>query len=172
MRIRPFSDLDLAEVLSLQARALPANGWNASDYVVLSREAGGLLVVAEESNSAQPGLVGFAASRVIGAEAELLSLAVDPAQRRRGTGRALLRESFRRARDAGASVYYLEVRSSNEAALALYYSAGFRLHSIRRGYYSQPAEDAHVLSLALDCLTGEDASREARGDPIWPASVR
>lgn len=172
MRIRPFGARDLPEVLALQARALPAAGWNASDYVGLSQEAGGLLLVAEEFHFGLPAIIGFAASRIIGGEAELLNIAVDPARRRQGTGRALLKESIRRALDVGVGVSYLEVRSSNEAALALYYSAGFRLHSVRKGYYSQPAEDAHVLSLALDRAAVESATGEARSDPLRRAPAR
>lgn len=173
MLIRPFSSSDLAELLSLQTRALPVTGWKAADYVGLGREDGGLLLVAPEGNSsAQPALTGFAASRIIGAEAELLNLAVDPEQRRRGTGRALLNESIRRVLEMGASVYYLEVRASNIAALALYYSAGFRLHSIRKSYYSQPREDAHVLRLAFDSATRKAANGEARRDLPQQALAR
>lgn len=173
MRIRPFSAPDLPELLSLQKRALPVTGWKAPDYVGLSREACGLLLVAEqEDESATPVLAGFAASRVIGAEAELLNLAVDPEQRRRRMGRALLNESIRRVLQMGASVYYLEVRSSNEAALALYHSAGFRLQSIRKGYYSQPRENACVLKLALDCATGKGANGEDQRDRFRPAPTR
>lgn len=172
MHIRPFGALDLPEVLSLQARALPGAGWSASDYVCLSQEAVGLLLVAEDIDFAPPAIIGFAASRIIGAEAELLNIAVDPARRCQGTGRALLKESIRRALCMGVSVYYLEVRCSNEAALGLYCSAGFRLHSIRKGYYSQPTEDAHVLSLALDCAALESASGEARPDLLRRVSAR
>lgn len=172
MLIRPFIELDLPALLSLQTRALPATGWGAADYVGLSREPGGVLMVAEEGNSAELRLAGFAASRVIGAEAEVLNLAVDPERRRQGTGRALLNESIRRVIDLGASIYYLEVRCSNQAALALYHSAGFRLHSVRKGYYSQPSEDAHVLSLALDGGTDKRWGGEARQDSLGPAPAR
>lgn len=149
MLIRPFTSLDLHEVMRLQGCALPSAGWSAADYLALSQN-NGLLLVAEESGGPYPVLAGFAASRVVADEAELLNIAVDPRRRREGIGRALLLESIRRVREAGASAYYLEVRASNETALALYNSAGFKLHAVRKQYYLRPVEDAYVLRVALD----------------------
>jgi ribosomal-protein-alanine N-acetyltransferase len=44
---------------------------------------------------------------------------------------------------------FLEVRASNKPALSLYCSVGFALHSLRKGYYRDPDEDAYVLALEL-----------------------
>jgi ribosomal-protein-alanine N-acetyltransferase len=44
----------------------------------------------------------------------------------------------------------LEVRRSNLAAQRLYAAAGFTVVAIREGYYAQPAEDALVLSTAVE----------------------
>jgi ribosomal-protein-alanine N-acetyltransferase len=64
-------------------------------------------------------------------------------------GKALLDEARRRLLEQGAKRVYLEVRLSNRAALALYYSVGFGLHSLRKDYYREPPEDAYVLCLTL-----------------------
>lgn len=149
MIIRPFVPVDLPDLLCIQAKSLPGESWNGEDYLLLNRQSGGLILVAEESGAPTPGVVGFAAMRQVLDHAELLNLAVDPAQRRSGTGRALLAESCGRLQQAGAHCVFLEVRPSNQPALHLYYSAGFTLHSIRKGYYTQPPEDAYVLMLRM-----------------------
>lgn len=90
-------------------------------------------------------LVGAALLEVLVPEAELHSLAVLPGKRRRGLGAALLKSALSAARKRGATEMFLEVRRSNQAAIALYERAGFAALSVRRGYYSHPREDALVM---------------------------
>lgn len=77
---------------------------------------------------------GFALSRVIADEAELLLLAVRPARRRAGMGIALLERTITDAAKRGAGRLHLEVRDRN-AAVALYRSAGFEEVGRRANYY-------------------------------------
>jgi ribosomal-protein-alanine N-acetyltransferase len=74
-----------------------------------------------------------------------LNIAVHPARRGEGIGRALLSECIRRAARAGASLIFLEVRAGNEAAQRLYRSMGFAFRGIRKGYYTDTGEDAVIL---------------------------
>ena len=53
------------------------------------------------------------------------------------------------AADAGAERICLEVRASNTPAEALYASHGFVLDGVRKNYYKQPTEHAHLMSRAL-----------------------
>lgn len=77
------------------------------------------------------------------AEAEIQTIGVDPAYRGRGIGRALLRRMLEVADDAGATVF-LEVRTDNAAARALYESEGFAVIGLREHYYLSGA-DAHTM---------------------------
>lgn len=77
---------------------------------------------------------GFAMVRSVADEAELLLLAVDPRQRRRGIGTALLRGVIAEAQAGGIADLHLEVRANNEA-IALYTAQGFTKVGERRGYY-------------------------------------
>ncbi|MDO7843336.1 ribosomal protein S18-alanine N-acetyltransferase [Sphingomonas immobilis] len=77
---------------------------------------------------------GFALSRIIADEAELLLLATTPAARRRGIGAALLRSVITDAKGRGARTIHLEVRENN-GAIKLYQSAGFTKVGERRQYY-------------------------------------
>ena len=77
---------------------------------------------------------GFALSRNVVDEAELLLLATAPALRRRGVAAALLRSVAGDARALGAKTLHLEVRAGNDA-IKLYRAAGFARIGERRHYY-------------------------------------
>ncbi|MHA7850628.1 GNAT family N-acetyltransferase [Roseovarius sp.] len=77
----------------------------------------------------------FALGRVIADEAELLTLATDPASRRQGLGRACLAAFEDEARRRGAVQAFLEVAETNGAAVALYLAAGYQQSARREGYY-------------------------------------
>ncbi len=79
--------------------------------------------------------------------AQLANLAVDPARRRHGIGAALLDDALEFCKRRGIVNLSLEVRESNAPARALYASRGFSDVGRRRGYYSQPREDAVVMVL-------------------------
>jgi ribosomal-protein-alanine N-acetyltransferase len=94
---------------------------------------------------------GFALTRAILDEAELLLIAVTPEARRHGLGLRLLNATADRARACGVRRLFLEVRSNNPA-VELYTSAGFVKVGERPNYYrgSQGEQfDAHTYSLAL-----------------------
>ncbi|MCE2941310.1 MAG: ribosomal protein S18-alanine N-acetyltransferase [Gemmatimonadota bacterium] len=90
-------------------------------------------------------LLGFVALRTMADEGEILNVAVAPAARRSGVGRALVRHALASAAAAGAFSVFLEVRPSNAAALTLYRSFGFVEVGRRHRYYRAPVEDALVL---------------------------
>ena len=94
---------------------------------------------------------GFVIARAAAGEAEILTLAVAPAARGRGLGRALLQTAINRAEKMGAQTMFLEVGADNPHALALYASMGFAKVGTRKGYYSTPSggSDALVLRLSL-----------------------
>lgn len=81
---------------------------------------------------------GFALGRVVMEEAELLTLAVDPDQQRRGIGRICLDDFHLKARENGATRAFLEVASSNDPARTLYLAAGYQEAGLRRAYYRVP----------------------------------
>ena len=130
------------ELAALYARAFPERRpWTAGEIAALSAGPGFCVTTA----------AGFAIGRVSAGEAELVTLAVDPRARRQGQGRGLLAAFERAARQAGAAQAFLEVAVDNEAALALYHSAGWRETGRRPGYYARAtgAVDAAILAKAL-----------------------
>ncbi|WP_419809747.1 GNAT family N-acetyltransferase [Sphingomonas sp.] len=94
---------------------------------------------------------GFAMTRRVLDEVELLLLATLPAQRRRGVGAALLRALLAEARSEGIATMHLEVRAGNDA-VKLYTANGFAKVGERRGYYRGRLghlHDAHTYSRRL-----------------------
>jgi len=111
--------------------------WRAEAFLA-ALAAGHHYLAAREGGS----LIGYAGLARTGGEAEIHTLAVDPAYQGRGIGRALLRAMLDHA--AGATVF-LEVRTDNEPAIQLYRSEGFVVTGTRRGYYQPSGADAFTM---------------------------
>ncbi len=95
------------------------------------------------------GIRGYCSYRMVVDEMHVMNVAVAPSCRRRGLARWLVSFALEKAARAGARRAFLELRAGNGEALALYASLGFARVSVRRGYYSEPTEDALVLSREL-----------------------
>ncbi len=94
-----------------------------------------LLAVTSEPGVQQP--CGFVLARKAADEMEILTIAVAPSMRRRGVGKALLKDLFKLARGAGSSCLFIEYADDNPAAAALYAGAGFCQTGVRIGYYQR-----------------------------------
>ncbi|MEP3687110.1 MAG: GNAT family N-acetyltransferase [Sulfitobacter dubius] len=102
---------------------------------------------------------GFALTRTIAGESELLTLAVDPSCQRQGIGRTLLRD-WLAALPADCASAFLEVAADNQPARALYTGENFAHIATRRAYYARidaPAVDA--------CILRRDLTHGHCGDP-------
>ncbi len=91
---------------------------------------------------------GYAIGKVVAGELEVLSIAIDPAARRRGGARALLEALLAGARERSATRAFLEVRWDNAAAIALYRAYGFTEIDRRARYYAD-GTDAVIMASAL-----------------------
>ena len=82
-------------------------------------------------------------------EGSLDNIAVAPEHRRRGVAEALLSALEAMGRARALSFITLEVRASNQAAVALYEKHGFARVGRRTNYYEKPREDAILMTLVL-----------------------
>src|ERR1017187_1323061 len=146
MKIRPFSDDDLAAIYSIQLKCPQAAQWRTEDYFQLAHDPLGTVLVAEVDDANLPRVAGFAAFHRVMDEAELRNMAVDPSHQRKGIARALLAAGMLELQASGVSRIFLEVRASNQHAIAFYASAGFNPLHTRRDYYHDPVEDALVMA--------------------------
>ena len=96
-------------------------------------------------------VAGYTILSVAAGEAHILNLCVDPMHRAHGYGEQLLDEILGRARASEVDEIFLEVRPTNEHAIALYKKKGFHLVANRPEYYQadQGREDAAVFSKKL-----------------------
>jgi ribosomal-protein-alanine N-acetyltransferase len=101
----------------------------------------------ERIPSASPGILAFLIAHRVDAAWELENIVVAATARRRGIGQRLLGELIEQVRSTQGSEISLEVRHSNHDARALYRKAGFQEVGLRKGYYSNPSEDAILCRL-------------------------
>ncbi|MBP5236100.1 MAG: ribosomal protein S18-alanine N-acetyltransferase [Clostridia bacterium] len=99
-------------------------------------------------------MIGFAIGYNICGEMQILDIAVSPGARRRGAGQALLKSLMDAGTAGGAETFFLEVRRSNLPAIGLYEKLGFVKYGERKGYYSEPSEDAVVMKRGKNAYTG------------------
>ena len=94
------------------------------------------------------GVQGFCIYSVVEFEFEILDIAVHPQHRKKGIAAKLLNSIFS-AFPGKLTRGFLEVRPSNEAAIALYHSFGFKHFGRRVRYYSDNGEDALLMRWEL-----------------------
>ncbi|MBM3286900.1 MAG: ribosomal-protein-alanine N-acetyltransferase [Candidatus Eisenbacteria bacterium] len=94
-------------------------------------------------------VVGYMVVWFVEDEAHLANLAVAPWVRRRGYAQRMLDRLYREAFLRGSRIIVLEVRGSNQAAMALYGRNRFLPGGVRKDYYKRPREDAVVMIRSL-----------------------
>jgi ribosomal-protein-alanine N-acetyltransferase len=145
--IRQMTVADMPAVMALEKQAFK-NPWSAELLQrELQHEWSTILLVEEEREEGGPLLLGLAIFWIVHDEVHVLNVATAPEHRRRGVARAVMDEVLARGKARRCTLATLEVRRSNEAALQLYRSLGFRPVGIRPNYYVDEGEDAIVMVL-------------------------
>lgn len=149
--IRPIQSGDSDRIAALHAASFD-RPWPAPEMARLlgtSTIAGWMACAgAEPSDLAD---AGFLLGQFVGEEAEILTIAVDPAARRRGIGLALVAALLEHAGRTGVRSLFLEVAADNAAARRLYAASGFVPVGLRKAYYpgADGPIDAHLLRRIL-----------------------
>ena len=150
--IERMSEHDLLEVVEIEEQSgLSRWGW-AAYYAEMQGANHDLMLVARPPKSAtldSSPIAGYIVARETAGELHINNFAVRSEFRRCGIGATLLNQVLHEARRRRATAAFLEVRSTNQAAQALYEKCGFRAIARRTNYYSEPKEDAVVMSLEL-----------------------
>jgi tRNA threonylcarbamoyladenosine biosynthesis protein TsaB len=144
----PMLPTDLVEVAELEqmSQSFPWSKQNFSDALAAQYPAWVVRRAGE--------LIGFCVAMKDPDDIHVLVIAVNPDYRRQGVGSLLLTSVRQLAIQSALNRVLLEVRPSNDKALAFYQRSGFTRMGLRKGYY--PAgkvgrEDAWVLSCSVDC---------------------
>jgi len=128
---------DVGDLIELEALCFDYH-WTEEQFL-LGLEAGAFKVIGVRRGGI---LAGYMAFSLIADEMEILNLAVHPDFRRQGMGEALLARSFEICRQSGIAKSFLDVKVSNDPALALYRKFGYKKIGIRKKYYPDTKEDA------------------------------
>lgn len=143
MTVRRATIEDAKEIFAIEMECFSVPWSLDSIETELLNEDKKLYYVVEDTN----GVVGYAGAWLVYDEGQITNIAIRPSARRQGFGAkltsALIEECFKR----GMYEIFLEVRISNLSALSLYRQLGFTVKGMRKNYYSEPKEDAYIMSL-------------------------
>lgn len=143
MTVRRAMIEDAKEIFAIEMECFSVPWSLDSIETELVNEDKKLYYVVEDAN----GVVGYAGAWLVYDEGQITNIAIRPSARRQGFGAkltsALIEECFKR----GMHEIFLEVRISNLSALSLYRQLGFTVKGMRKNYYSEPKEDAYIMSL-------------------------
>jgi len=151
--INAMNEHDLLEVVEIEEQSgLSRWGWSAY-YAELQSVNRNLMLVARVGRPLEQiktyNLAGYIVARLSAGELHINNVAVREEYRRRGVATALLNRILESGKRLHAKAAFLEVRAGNAVAQGLYKSCGFQLIGRRRRYYSEPLEDALIMSLGL-----------------------
>jgi ribosomal-protein-alanine N-acetyltransferase len=145
LHIEPAAPRDADAVAKLHAASF-YRGWPRQDIEAYLADTDTPTLVACDRNRK---VAGFAMLRLLGDDAELMTIAVDPKYRGKGVGEALLRACFDDLMMTPSKRMILEVAADNPSALRLYDKLGFKKLSERKGYYARPdGQPATALVMA------------------------
>jgi ribosomal-protein-alanine N-acetyltransferase len=150
LAFRPVTEADLPRIMEIEASGFQ-HPWSEQLLRNELANAWSHLLAAVEGPPGQAGrIVGYIVFWLVHDEVHVLNVGTAPEARRRGVGRALMDQAVAAGRGRGARLSTLEVRRSNQAAIALYRSLGYRQVGVRPNYYAEEREDAIVMTLELD----------------------
>ena len=138
--IREMQPEDLDQVAEIE-RMIFSQPWSEQGFLSSLQSKDTLYLVAVRDGIIT-GYCGFLQSFD---EADITNVAVHPQFQRRGIAYQMLHRLMEQGMERGVGRYTLEVRVSNEAALALYNKLGFESAGIRKNFYDKPKEDAVIM---------------------------
>lgn len=146
MLIRPATADDLDTIWQLEDRVFGHEAWSLDmmreELTAPHRQY--LALVNPEG-----AVCGYGGLLALGAEGDIQTIAVDPAHRGGGHGRALMNALLDAAHGRGVRSVFLEVRADNPIAQSLYASQGFEEIAVRPNYYQPEDVDAVVMKLEM-----------------------
>ncbi|MBR0414233.1 MAG: ribosomal protein S18-alanine N-acetyltransferase [Clostridia bacterium] len=145
MRIERFKKEHIPALCELETQCFGTVAWSESAFESELYKEDAIFLCALEGDT----LIGCAALNYAAGQGFISKVMVVPAFRRQGIAKALLEQMIRVAKENGIYELTLEVRASNEAAIALYEALGFENLGIRRNFYRLPKEDAVIMTKQL-----------------------
>lgn len=133
---------DIPFVAKLEKECFGKNAWseNSLSYELTNSNAYFFVLKTNET------VCGYIGTNIILDECYISNVAVSTSCRRQGTGTKLIEFAKKNAQSLGCAFITLECRKSNLAAVSLYKKCGFEICAQRKNFYSNPKEDAYILT--------------------------
>ena len=149
LQIVPACLDDLEAILAIEQESFAVPWTRKAFEAELAGNEFSVTLVARKSHSDEGStpIIAYLCVWVVFEELRFLTLAVTPAFRRQGIGCQLVAYALELGISRGARRALLEVRQSNQPAQALYEKFGFHRYGARKGYYTNPEEDAILMWL-------------------------
>jgi ribosomal-protein-alanine N-acetyltransferase len=141
MILREMLVEDLEQVMEIEKDLFHVPWTKEGFFTFLTRDNAMFLVVEEKGQ-----ILGYCGLLMVLDEGDITNVAVRKDRQREGIGNFLLESVIHLAAERGVTTIHLEVRVSNETAIRLYERAGFTRDGLRKGYYSDPVEDALLMT--------------------------
>lgn len=132
---------DLEQVMEIERELFHVPWTREGFFTFLTREDAMFLVVEEKGQ-----ILGYCGLLMVLDEGDITNVAVRRDRQKEGIGNFLMESLVRLAAERGVTTIHLEVRVGNDTAIRLYERNGFTRDGIRKGYYSDPTEDALLMT--------------------------
>ena len=132
---------DLDQIMEIETDLFHVPWTREGFFTFLTRDDAMFLVVEEKGR-----ILGYCGLLMVLDEGDITNVAVRRDRQREGIGNFLMESLIRLADQQGVTTIHLEVRVGNATAIRLYERMGFARDGIRKGYYSDPVEDALLMT--------------------------
>lgn len=141
MILREMLVEDLDQVMEIE-RELFSPPWTREGFFTYLTHKDAMFLVVEEKGE----ILAYCGLLMVLDEGDITNVAVRPDRQREGIGHFLMDSLIRLAEEQGVTTIHLEVRVGNDTAIRLYERMGFTRDGIRKQYYTDPAEDALLMT--------------------------
>ncbi len=144
MTVRMMEIDDLPQVMEIEEESFSVPWSKEGFFTFLTREDTMFLAVEEKGE-----ILGYCGTLIVLDEADVLNVVVKRERRREGIGYFMMQSVMILLKEQGVRILHLEVRKGNSEALRLYERVGFVRDGLRKDYYSDPTEDAILMSMSI-----------------------
>ena len=141
MEIVKMNEAHVASVAAIEKECFGVDAWSEKSVASELTNQLSLWLVAVDCER----VAGYVGSQTVCGETDMMNVAVTADYRRQGLGEKLVLALVEELRAMESCCLTLEVRDSNAPARALYEKLGFQQIGLRKNYYRNPREDAHIL---------------------------
>ena len=141
MILREMLVEDLDQVMKIE-RELFSPPWTREGFFTYLTHKDAMFLVVEEKGE----ILAYCGLLMVLDEGDITNVAVRPDRQREGIGHFLMDSLIRLAEEQGVTTIHLEVRVGNDTAIRLYERMGFKRDGIRKQYYTDPVEDALLMT--------------------------